>query len=219
MAVLGRDPITGAFGCQVLELDEEFAWSQVHQTLFTNSSLLNEHASVSLSGNGQVLAIGIPSYQADGMEAPANAGQTIIFREVMDQWIQWDSPITGEDLNGFSGRDIQLNGTGNRIAIGAPGEYDLQDFPGKFAVWQNGTFVKIDEKPIANDLFYPNPSSGVVRSKQTYKGKIDIWNSMGQLVASMNMPSSELDLSFLETGIYVLKCDECKQSQHLVIQR
>ena len=71
--------------------------------------------SVSLSGDGTIVAIG--SYNNDGNGA--YSGHVRVYQLNDTNWIQRGTDIDGEAVNDFSGRAISLNSDGSIIAIGA----------------------------------------------------------------------------------------------------
>ncbi|WP_119344705.1 DUF4347 domain-containing protein, partial [Facilibium subflavum] len=74
-------------------------------------------ASVSLSDDGTIMAIGAPKYDNSGV----NAGRVSIYEwdSVNSLWAQRGSDIEGTLGNGNFGRSISLSADGNTIAIGA----------------------------------------------------------------------------------------------------
>lgn len=71
------------------------------------------------------------------------------------------------------------------------------------------------ELPIENLSIYPNPASGqkiYVTTKEGKSKKIEIFNVLGKNVLSANLVGSELNISALEPGIYIMKIQEGKNS-------
>ena len=75
--------------------------------------------SVSLNGNGNILAVGVPLAKPSGGANPR--GKTIIFEYIEEKgtWSQLGSDIDGESNYDQSGYSISLNEDGDIIAIGA----------------------------------------------------------------------------------------------------
>jgi hypothetical protein len=71
--------------------------------------------SVSLSSNGNTVAIGAPS-----SDTPLNSGSVKIYDWINNSWTQRGSIINGEEADDQSGYSISLSSDGNTIAIGAP---------------------------------------------------------------------------------------------------
>lgn len=76
--------------------------------------------SVSISADGNIIAIGAPSYlNPTYLSATGPAGYTRIFEWNGTNWTQKGTDIIGEAPNDTSGGSISLNANGNTIAIGA----------------------------------------------------------------------------------------------------
>ena len=72
--------------------------------------------SVSLSSDGNTVAIGAPGY--DGVNG-YNSGHVRVFHWNGTSWIQKGSSIDGEATNDYSGISVSLSSDGNTVAIGA----------------------------------------------------------------------------------------------------
>ncbi len=92
--------------------------------------------SVSLSDNGNVVAIGAQGNDGNGM----GAGHVRVYELNGATWVQRGNDIDGEAAGDESGRSISLNATGWLIAIGAMGNDDGGGQAGHTRVYQyNGT--------------------------------------------------------------------------------
>jgi len=72
--------------------------------------------SVSISADGNTIAVGAPDNNANGFES----GHVRIFQFQGTDWVQVGTDIIGEALSDHSGYAISLSDDGNRLAIGAP---------------------------------------------------------------------------------------------------
>ena len=96
--------------------------------------------SVSLSSNGNIVALG-----ANGNDANGNSsGQVKIFENIANTWTQIGTNINGEAVNDESGFSVSLSGNGNVVAIGAYGNDGNGADSGHVRVYQNvsGTWVQ-----------------------------------------------------------------------------
>lgn len=73
--------------------------------------------SVSLSGDGAVVAIGADDNDGNGVQA----GHARVFRWSGSAWVQRGGDIDGSAGGSFAGRAVALNGDGERIAVNLPG--------------------------------------------------------------------------------------------------
>ncbi|GAA4246149.1 MULTISPECIES: T9SS type A sorting domain-containing protein [Winogradskyella] len=72
-------------------------------------------ASVSLSADGSVVAIGATNNSDNG----ESSGHVRVYKYISDDWIQVGSDIDGEALHNGSGNSVALSDDGNTVAIGA----------------------------------------------------------------------------------------------------
>ncbi len=91
-------------------------WVQIGDAITGSSSSDRSGFSVSLSGNGQTLAIGAPDEGTTAFEA----GEVRVFQNQAGSWQQLGDPILGEALSDHSGFSVSLNVDGTIVAIGGP---------------------------------------------------------------------------------------------------
>ena len=97
-----------------------YAWngsSWIQRGSDINGEAANDQSgwSVSLSGDGSILAIG--AYFNDGNGA--DSGHVRVYIWSGSSWIQLGSDINGEDVNNLSGWSVSLSSNGTVLAIGA----------------------------------------------------------------------------------------------------
>ncbi|KAL3937507.1 MAG: hypothetical protein SGBAC_007399 [Bacillariaceae sp.] len=105
--------------------DDTSEWERL-QRLEGNEAGANFGHSISLSANGQVIAVGIP----DGNDMDGNRNGLVrvyAFNETVVAWIQLGSDIVGEpsDPNGYFagagfGYSVSLSSSGTLVAVGSP---------------------------------------------------------------------------------------------------
>ena len=88
--------------------------------------------SVSLSANGQRLAIGAPFSDDNG----DNSGHVRVYQWSDTGWAQLGADIAGEAANDVSGGAVSLSADGQRLAIGASGNDGNEDSSGHVRVYQ-----------------------------------------------------------------------------------
>jgi hypothetical protein len=117
--------------------------------------------SVSLSSNGNIVAIGAPYNSGNGIAS----GHVRIYNWNGTDWIQIGSDINGEAMLDQSGKSISLSGDGSTIAIGAPFNEGTNTDSGHVRVYYNFEFENggIGDpliKPIFGESYYlPNDES------------------------------------------------------------
>ena len=89
--------------------------------------------SVSLDGDGGIVAIGAPN--SDSNAGSVNAGSVRIYKlnSALGIWQPIGGTIGGIEESGFLGYSVSLNGDGTTLAIGAPGNYT---YPGYTSVYK-----------------------------------------------------------------------------------
>ena len=94
-------------------------------------SQLASNYSVSLSADGNRLAIGAHNHDGNG----SRSGHTRVYNWSGAAWIQLGSDINGEAVEDYSGGSVSLSSDGNRVAIGADGNDDNGDKSGHVRVY------------------------------------------------------------------------------------
>ena len=98
-------------------LNDAMSWNMRGNPIDGEAASDESGMSVSLSNNGNVLAIGSPFNATNGV----GSGHTRVYEYISGNWIQRGSTINGESGGDFSGGSVSLNGDGSIIAIGAYG--------------------------------------------------------------------------------------------------
>ena len=98
----------------VYELDGN-NWTQIGQDIIGEASGDNSGTSVSLSGDGTIVAIGANNNNDNGNDS----GHVRVYRYSNDVWIQLGQDIDGEASGDWSGYNVSLSSDGTKVAIGA----------------------------------------------------------------------------------------------------
>ena len=127
------------------------SWIPQGQTI--SGEALNDYSgySVSLNKQGNILAIGSPNN--DG--TANNAGRVKIYKYNDVSWIQIGTDIDGDMESDFLGKDIALNGLGNRLVVGVVGR-------GLARVYQTTDVIQTATSnivPLANNTYTLGSSS------------------------------------------------------------
>lgn len=118
-------------------------WSQIGSTITSDQSLDSFGASLSLSSEGNVIAIGAPFNN----NPYSNSGSVKIFKNDNNIWTQIDNEIEaidGTDFRRLIGSSVSLSSNGTILAIGLP-ELNGTGFgsagPGMIRIYENDSFV------------------------------------------------------------------------------
>jgi gliding motility-associated-like protein len=93
------------------------AWVQLGSDIDGEAANDQSGISVSLSSDGNTVAIGAPFNDANGS---SNAGHVRVYKWNGTAWVQLGSDIDGEAVNDQLGISVSLSSDGNTVAIGAP---------------------------------------------------------------------------------------------------
>jgi hypothetical protein len=185
--------------------------------------------SVSLSANGDVMAIGAIRNSGNGTDA----GHVRVYAWNGAAWVQRGADINGEAADDLSGWSVSLSANGEILAIGAPFNDGNGFNAGHVRVYKQCTFaVGIEEQSIVSSTadnnkyrVYPNPTTGLFRIKTVGNEAVQsvtVYNSVGELVwqQAVTNDEMELDLQNQPAGIYFVRITTTNgyTTQRLVIQ-
>lgn len=116
-------------------------WVQIGQDIFGESAGDFSGSVVTLSGNGNILAIAAARNDGNG----GDSGHVRIFENQSGNWVQVGEDIDGEAAGNQSGSSLSLSDDGNRIAIGATFNNGNGNNSGHTRIFenQNGNWVQI----------------------------------------------------------------------------
>jgi len=113
-------------------------------------------SSVSLSSNGNRLAIGAPGNDGSGI----NSGHVRVYQWSGTAWVQLGADIDGKMYEDSSGSSVSLSSNGGRLAIGAPGNDGNGFDSGHVRIYDLSMFNKIRINAGLNDAWYYKPTDG-----------------------------------------------------------
>ncbi|XMO87946.1 T9SS type A sorting domain-containing protein [Algibacter sp. AS12] len=93
-------------------------WIQIGSDIYGEDDNDESGLSVSLSGEGNIVAIGAPhNAEVNNASQILNIGHVRVFKNINDEWIQLGDDIDGEEYGQF-GYSVSLSNDGNILAIG-----------------------------------------------------------------------------------------------------
>ncbi|MBU2927068.1 T9SS type A sorting domain-containing protein [Winogradskyella psychrotolerans] len=113
-------------------------WVQIGTTIFGEDIGDNSGYSLSLSGSGNILAIGEPGHDSSN---GFDSGQVRVYENQDDNWVQIGNSIIGEGVSDRFGHSLQFSNDGSILAVGA-----IQNFEsGYVKVYENqsGDWVQL----------------------------------------------------------------------------
>ena len=110
--------LVSVFNLSPLLGQDETRFVQLGQDIAGRDSLDSSGRSVSLSADGNRMAVGAPG--AMGVIAEESPGYVGVYEWSEKTWVQLGENIIGEQAGDRSGWSVSLSADGNRVAIGAP---------------------------------------------------------------------------------------------------
>lgn len=105
-------------------------WIQIGSHIKGGSTRGSFGASVSLSSDGNIVAIGDPINDN-------NTGLVRVFENTNNTWVQIGNDIEGEEENDFFSRSISLSSDGSIVAIGTGAYGDIGTYSGYVRIFEN----------------------------------------------------------------------------------
>jgi hypothetical protein len=122
-------------------------WTQIGADIDGEAAYDNSGYSVSLSADGNIVAIGAPLN--DGTVFGSNSGHVRVYENIAGAWEQLGNDIDGEAIfNNQSGSSVSLSANGNVVAIGAPLNASGTDGAGQVRVYHfiSGSWTQVGEQ-------------------------------------------------------------------------
>src|SRR5690554_77904 len=134
VGAVSRNTAATAASYSIIYENVSGTWTQIGQVIDAVSPLDQSGRSISLSSDGNIVAIGESGYSTG---SNFQIGNVRIFENVSGTWTQKGSNIIGEAANDNSGISISLSSNGSVVAIGAAGNDDAGNFSGHVPVYQH----------------------------------------------------------------------------------
>src|SRR5690554_2566017 len=134
VGAIARNTATAPASYTIIYENVSGSWTQIGQVINAVSPLDQSGRSVSLSSDGNIVAIGESGYTTSGN---SRIGNVRVFENISGTWAQIGSRIIGEAANDSSGISISRSSNGSVVAIGAAGNDDAGNFSGHVRVYQH----------------------------------------------------------------------------------
>ena len=99
-------------------------WTQKGSDILGTNTNQYLGASISLTGNGNTIAIGSPNNNS-------GTGIVQVYKWIVNGWVQEGLNITGSSIHEYFGSSVSINGNGNFLAVGIPGKDGIGDWDGE----------------------------------------------------------------------------------------
>lgn len=191
------------------------AWTQIGEDINGEAERDFSGYSVSLSSDGNIIAIGAVSNDGNGKN---NTGHVRIYKNVNNKWIKIGSDIDGLFSEAYFGEYVSLSSDGNILVAGGVARDNNK---GYVQVYNLSQVLSTKNNTSENNFtIYPNPTSKqfTIQINNSEFKKASIYNSLGQFVKSSK--KLVIDISTLSKGIYLLQVEtkQGKASKKLIIE-
>lgn len=177
-------------------------WTQVGGNIYGEDNFDYSGTSLSLSANGNVVAIGAPRNEGGA----SGGGHVRVFQNNGGSWTQVGADIDGEAGGDNSGTSVSLSADGNIVAIGAPFNNGNGDGSGHVRVFDLSSGLSSDSFVLNNFTVYPNPASDIVKvqlSEGIKLEEVNVYSTLGQLVKTGR--NNVISVNDLDQGTYFLE--------------
>ncbi|HUH25841.1 MAG TPA: T9SS type A sorting domain-containing protein [Flavobacterium sp.] len=187
-------------------------WTQVGQDIEGDKVGANIGWKVSLSGDGNTVAIGSPNYSLYGLLR--------VYHNQSGAWLQKGTDIIGKTISEKSGYSVALSADGTTVASGTPWlQGNLSS--GVVRVYDLKSATSSNNFVLDNFNIYPNPATNILNVSLENNLKLEkviIFNNLGQIVKVSKY--NTIDTSALSTGIYIVEVstNQGKASKKLIIE-
>ncbi|GAA3588538.1 T9SS type A sorting domain-containing protein [Flavivirga amylovorans] len=192
------------------------SWQQLGSDIDGEAASNQSGTSVSLSGDGTIVAIGSP-------QSNLASGHVRVFKYNVSSkdWIKIGANIDGEDIADLSGSSVSLSSNnGSKVAIGAPKNLNATN-SGHVRVYNLRPVLSSNSFVLSRFRISPNPATfqtTIKLNKGLILEKISIYNGLGQFIKSTQ--KSIIDTSDLSSGMYYLQIvtDKGNATKKLIIE-
>lgn len=174
-------------------------WVQVGNNIYGKTADEHTGSSVSLSANGDIIAIGVP-YKGGGMSNGKGAAR--IYKNISGNWVQIGNDFDGTATSDVFGISVSLSSSGNIIAIGAS-THTKMNFSGYIKVFDISNLLSSNSFVLENFNIYPNPTTDILNielKENLSLEKVLIYNISGQLVKETS--ERTINVAGFVKGIY-----------------
>ena len=177
-------------------------WTRVGEDIDGKSQEAWSGRSVSLSSNGNTVAIGGCTNTVVGF----NPGHVQVYKWNGTEWIQYGEEIEGEGSIDWSGHSVSISSDGQIVAIGAHLNDGNGEDAGHVRVFDLSNITSTTQDRKDDIVIFPNPTTGNIKLTGIISSAaITVMDNFGKVVMKGSNMDQDLDLSDLSAGIYYLQ--------------
>ena len=191
-------------------------WTKIGADIDGEAAGDQSGSSVSLSGDGSIVAIG--AYFNDGNGT--NSGSVRVYKNVSGTWTKIGADIDGEAASGFCS-SISLSNNGTTVAIGSSSNNGNGFYAGSVRVYDLSAVLSSDSFVLSNFKITPNPTSEKVTitlQENLQLEKVNIYNTAGQLIKTEK--NNIIGTTSLSKGSYLFEVitNQGKATKTIIVQ-
>ncbi len=181
-------------------------WTQVGLDIDGEASPDYSGYSVSINGDGSIVAIGAAGNDGFGGTG-ANFGHVRVYQDMNGTWVQTGADIDGEAVADGSGVSVALDYSGAHVVIGAAGNDGGGSNAGHVRAYTNTALItNINEIEGVDVLLYPNPLSAQLNIDASSDFKsIEVFDITGDNVKTIDPSILSVSIADLPEGTYFLQ--------------
>lgn len=179
-------------------------WTQIGADIYGEDMYDNSGASISLSGDGKIVAIGAPLNLGNNSYS---VGSARIYKYSSNIWTQIGSDIDGEYQYDEFGSSVSLSSDGSIVAIGAPFNIGNGNGNGSVSIFNLSALLSLEDNYVAENFkIYPNPASSnlqITLNSLFELQSVKLYNVLGQPI--LDSKEKIIDVSCISKGVYYLE--------------
>ena len=175
------------------------SWNVIGNIVTGEEAFVQLGSDIAMNNAGDRVAVGIVASDAFGLDS----GETKLYELNTDTW-QEIASVSGQFAGSQSGSDVDINGIGNIISIGASGTLP------QVRVFEIET-LSIDDFNTLNAEIYPNPSRDFLYVKYEKEAKLNIMDFNGRIIKKNMLLSpgvNKVSIETLKSGPYFIEISD-----------
>ncbi|MDT7832393.1 T9SS type A sorting domain-containing protein [Flavobacteriaceae bacterium S356] len=189
------------------------SWTQIGTDIDGQTNTGNFGYSVSLSANGNIVAIGVPFSNTNGNDT----GHISIYENNNGSWMQKGEDIVGSIINGTFGTAVSLSDDGSIVA-GGTWRDGYTNTSGRVRIFEFDESLSVKSLEKQQFTVYPNPAvtNISIKSKISFES-VAVYDIFGRKIASSIPNISNLEHFFnvqnLSSGVYLIELKKGSQKR------
>ena len=177
-------------------------WNQVGRDINGEVAYYRTGASVSLSSDGQILAIGEPG----STSGSTDRGRTRLFENQGSSWVHIGNDIFGEASEDYSGGSISLSSDASTLAIGAYLNDGNGVDAGHARIYDLRATLYVNDFIQPKISLFPNPVANILTiDSEIPLTKVEIYSMLGKKLKEINSDFNAIPTNNLSNGVYIFK--------------